>query len=539
MTPTTQESELDLSDYLRILRKRWRWALAAFCTVVAAAVAFTLLQPDSYTAETRVLVGQSEAESVVTNESQNTSFLTRTLANEISLIEGDSVERRVEAELGSVPKVSVAAEGVSDVLRIQAVSGTAEEAAEAANAYATAYVREKQERSAAEITAATDKFNSDLEQLGEARSELRLPVVQLQTRLVGAVTDQRRAQLQQQIDLEEYRIAPQLNLLDARINAVAKAVTDLELSGAFAATGSAVVVEAAIPPSSPSNTPLSRSIALGVVAGTIVAIAAALFAHTLDRNVNTADDVRQLTNLPVLGSVPLSDDVERPSLDLQTLERPESPVGDAYHRVRTALQFSFLSRDIRSVLITSANPAEGKTTTSINLAGALAAIGSRVILADFDFRRPRLHQIFDIEMIPGLSDHLLEGTPLHELAFTVASANNSLVVLPSGSTPPSPGDLVSTPAFADLVRLVEKEGDIAVFDAPPVLPVSDAVTLSRLVDAVIVTARAGSTHRDDLRRTVETLQQVGAEIAGIVLVGADSPDQYYRYKSDSGKIAKN
>ncbi len=539
MTPTTQESELDLSDYLRILRKRWRWALAAFCTVVAAAIAFTLLQPDSYTAETRVLVGQSEAESVVTNESQNTSFLTRTLANEISLIEGDSVERRVEAELGSVPKVSVAAEGVSDVLRIQAVSGTAEEAAEAANAYATAYVREKQERSAAEITAATDKFNSDLEQLGEARSELRLPVVQLQTRLVGAVTDQRRAQLQQQIDLEEYRIAPQLNLLDARINAVAKAVTDLELSGAFAATGSAVVVEAAIPPSSPSNTPLSRSIALGVVAGTIVAIAAALFAHTLDRNVNTADDVRQLTNLPVLGSVPLSDDVERPSLDLQTLERPESPVGDAYHRVRTALQFSFLSRDIRSVLVTSANPAEGKTTTSINLAGALAAIGSRVILADFDFRRPRLHQIFDIEMIPGLSDHLLEGTPLHELAFTVASANNSLVVLPSGSTPPSPGDLVSTPAFADLVRLVEKEGDIAVFDAPPVLPVSDAVTLSRLVDAVIVTARAGSTHRDDLRRTVETLQQVGAEIAGIVLVGADSPDQYYRYKSDSGKIAKN
>jgi capsular exopolysaccharide synthesis family protein len=533
MLPTTPQSELDLSDYLKILRDRWRWALAAFCAVVAVAIAFPLLQSDTYTAETRVLVGQSEAESVVTNEVQNSTFLSRTLANEISLIEGDAVRQRVETELGSVPEVSVAAEGVSDVLRIRAVAGTAEGAAAAANAYAKAYVEEKQDRVAADITAATNKFNADLEQLGQDRVELRLALVQLQTRQATAVTDDRRVRLQQEIDLEQSRIAPQLNLLDARINAVAKAVTDLELSGAFAATGSAVVLESAIPPSSTSNTPLSRSVALGLVAGAIVAAAAALLAHTLDRNIRTADDVRLITNLPVLGSVPTADDVERPSLDLQTLERPESPTGDAYHRVRTALQFSFLSRDIRSVLVTSANPAEGKTTSAVNLAGAMAAIGSRVILADFDFRRPRLHRIFDIDMVPGLSDHLLDGTPLHELAFTVADANNSLVVLPSGSTPPSPGDLVSTPAFADLVRLVEKEGDIAVFDAPPVLPVSDAVSLSRLVDAVIITARAGQTHRDDLRRTVETLQQVGAEVAGVVLIGAENPVQYYRYRSES------
>ena len=575
MADSAQESILDLSDYVRILRQRWRWALAAFAAVVGAAILFPLLQSDSFSAQTRVLVGQSQAESVVTNQSQNSSFLTRSLANETSLIEGDSVRARVEAMLGveTAPSVTVTAEGVSDVLRIRATSGTAQGAADAANAYAESYVAEKQDRVAKDIKAATDKFNADLERLGQERTEKRQILVGLQSELStlssearnaaidernaeaderSAVTDSERESAQVQVDrlrrdriqrdelialkqeeieLEQSRISPQVNLLDVQINAVAEAVTDLELSGAFANSSSTTVVETALPPTAPSNTPLSRSIALGIVAGSIAAAAAALLAHNLDRTINSAEDVRELVNLPILGTVPLSDDVSRPALDLQTLERPESPVGDAYHRVRTALQFSFLSRDVRSVLVTSANPAEGKTTSSINLAGALAAIGSRVILADVDFRRPRLHQVFSIDMVPGLSDHLLEGTPLHELAFTVASANNSLVVLPSGSSPPSPGDLVSTPAFADLVRLIEKEGDIAVLDAPPILPVSDAVTLSRLVDTVVVTARAGSTTREDLKRTIETLQQVGAEIAGIVLVGVNNADQYYRYQS--------
>ena len=582
MSDTAQESILDLSDYVRILRKRWRWALSAFVAVVGAAILFPLLQTDSFTAQTRVLIGQSEAESVVTNQSQNSSFLTRSLANETSLIEGDSVRSRVEEllDVDTAPTVTVTAEGLSDVLRIRAISGTAQGAADAANAYAQSYVAEKQDRVANDIDAATAKFNADLERLGQERTEKRQTLLALQSEVStltsearNAAIDERNAEVdergastdneqelaqaevdrlrreritrdellalkQEEVENEQSRISPQVNLLDVQINAVAKAVTDLELSGAFAAAGSNTVIETAVAPTAPSNTPLSRSIALGIVAGSIAAAAAALLAHNLDRTINSADDIRELVNLPVLGTVPQSDDVTRPALDLQTLERPESPVGDAYHRVRTALQFSFLSRDVRSVLVTSANPSEGKTTTSINLAGALAAIGSRVILADVDFRRPRLHQVFSIDMKPGLSDHLLDGTPLHELAFTVASANNSLVVLPSGSSPPSPGDLVSTPAFADLVRLVEKEGDIAVLDSPPILPVSDAITLSRLVDIVVITARAGSTTRDDLKRTVETLQQVGAEIAGIVLVGVNNSDQYYRYRSNYANSAE-
>ncbi len=530
MAEIRPETELDLSDYLQILRKRWRWAALGFVAVIAASIAFPLLQADTFTADTRVLISPTEAESAVDSRYQDTSLLSRSLTNELSLAEGDEVRNRVVDTLGQDVNVTVSTEDFSDVLRFRAVSDTAAGAAEAANIYAATYVSLKREQSAASIDAATELFNSELETLGEEREELRADLVRLENDLARATTDARISQLERDIAVEESRIAPKLNLIDARITSVANAIIELSLSGELAAVGSARVVTMAVEPTSPSNTPLSRSLALGIVAGGIVGVAAALLAHSLNRSLNSADDVRQITDLPVLGTVPKGDQMARPALDMQTLENPESDIGDAYHRVRTALQFTFLNRDVRSVLITSANPTEGKTTSAINLAGALSAIGSRVILADVDFRRPRLHEVFDIKIMPGLSDHLLDGTPLHALAYHVARENHSMVVLPSGSTPPSPGDLVSTPAFADLIRLVEKEGDVAVFDAPPILPVSDAVTLSRLVDSVVITAKAGETTQDDLSRTIETLRQVGAEIAGIVLVGVTKSNQYYRYK---------
>ena len=262
-------------------------------------------QADSFTATTRVLVAQSEAESVVNSEIQNSTFLTRTLANEISLAEGDSVRTRVQDALQSDPDVSVDAEGVSDVLRFRAVAGTAEEAAEAANTYAAAYVAEKQSRAAASIGAASDLFNDELSALTLEREELRSDVVVLQGQITSAVSEERIDQLERDITLEESKIAPQINLIDARINAVANAVIDLSLSGRLAPLASARIVETAVPPTAPSNTPLSRSLALGLVAGSIAGVAAALLANNLDRSISSADVCRKsFAGIPVLGAIP-------------------------------------------------------------------------------------------------------------------------------------------------------------------------------------------------------------------------------------------
>ncbi|MEM7324800.1 MAG: polysaccharide biosynthesis tyrosine autokinase [Actinomycetota bacterium] len=524
---TEFDDELELTDYLRILRRRWPWVLLPFVLVLSLATAFTVTQSPSYCSTAQVLINASDAQRILDGDS-NVFIQNRDLANEINIAYSDAVQTNVEAELGLTPNVAVTGASDSDALFFRGCGSTAADAALYANTWASVYTDTKQVQAAESVGSAVERFETRLEELRLRRQEVRAPLDTLEDRLVNA-TDATRPRLQTEFNRLQSDLAQELQLIDAQFQTIASNITLLELNSELARSGTVQIIQVAAPPLQPSNAPLSRNLILAGVIGLILGAACALIVENLDRSIKTSEDI---AGVPVLGSIPRPGrDLAGIDLSLATMNYTGSSVAEGYQKVRTALEFALLGRKITSLLVTSPDQAEGKTTTSANLAWAMSAVDHRVVLADVDFRRPRIHDVFGCPPEPGLSDNLLHGTPLNKLALRVDDDRSNMVIIPTGAQPPSPGDFVASPAFSGLLRNLEAEADLVILDSPPVLPVSDALSVARQVDGVIIAARAGKTSRQQLTKAVDSLRAVGADVLGVCLIGvkADSPKYGYGY----------
>jgi capsular exopolysaccharide synthesis family protein len=536
---TDFDDELELSDYLRILWRRLPWVLLPFVLLVGLAGAYTARQAPVYCSTAQVLAADSPAQKGLEGEG-NVFVANRDLANEINVAYSDQVRGEVVSQLGLDPEVRVTADTDADVLWFRGCGPTPAEGAEYANTWATVYVSTKQQQAADSISAAVDGFQDRLAELRIRRQETRQPLDELEDRLAAAPVDSTTAaRLQVDVDRLRSDLAVELGLIDAQLQTIAGSITQLELDSDAARAGTASVTQVAAPAIADSNAPLSRNLVLGGVVGLILGAALALVVENLDRSIKSADDI---AGVPVLGAIPRPGrDMAGVDLSLATMNYTGSAVAEGYQKVRTALEFALLGRKITSLLITSPDQAEGKTTTSANLAWAMSAVDHRVVLADVDFRRPRIHDVFGCPPEPGLSDNLLHGTPLNKLALRVDDDRSNMVIIPTGAQPPSPGDFVASPAFSGLLRNLEAEADLVILDSPPVLPVSDALSIARQVDGVIIAARAGKTSSSDLAKAVENLRAVGADVLGVCLIGvkADHPQYGYGYgygrKKKAGK----
>ncbi len=533
---TDFDDEPELSDYLRILRRRWPWVLLPFLLLIGLATAFTLNQPALYCSTAQVLIADSEAQVAIQGDS-NVFVASRDLANEINVAYSDTVRGEVVSQLGVDPDVAVTGDADSDVLWFRGCGSTAEDSTLYANTWANVYVATKQQQAADSIQAAVGGFQDRLAELRERRQEVRQPLDDLEDQLAAA-SDASQPGIQVRVDRLSADLAVELGLIDTQIQTIASTITLLELDSELARTGTARVIQIAAPPNNRSNAPLSRNLVLGGVIGLILGAAVALLVDNLDRSIKTAEDI---VGVPVLGSIPRPGrDLAGVDLSLATMNYTGSAVAEGYQKVRTAVEFALLGRKITSLLITSPDQAEGKTTTSTNLAWAMSAVDHRVVLADVDFRRPRIHDVFGCPPEPGLSDNLLHGTPLNKLALRVDDDRSNMVIIPTGAQPPSPGDFVASPAFSGLLRNLEAEADLVILDSPPVLPVSDALSIARQVDGVIIAARAGKTSTSELTKAVENLRAVGADVLGVCLIGvrADHPQYGYGYGYGRGKKTK-
>jgi capsular exopolysaccharide synthesis family protein len=277
---------------------------------------------------------------------------------------------------------------------------------------------------------------------------------------------------------------------------------------------------------------------MSLLVGLAGGVSLAFILESRDNTVHSLEQAQMITSLPSLAVIPLA---FRSSRALRQVKRrtqtaaasaaalhPKSQIAEAYRALRTSILLSRTGQSTKVLMVTSALPQEGKTTTSVNLAIVLAQRDARVLLIEGDMRRAGISQVFDFESDTGLST-VLGGNTVAEVAIRSVPGVPNLSVLPAGPVPLNPSEMLASPRMRDLLASLSSEFDYVIIDTPPVLSVTDAVLLSKLADSTLLVIRAGMTSKAALRRAYDVLAQVDAHIMGVILNAADvtEPDRYY------------
>ena len=256
------------------------------------------------------------------------------------------------------------------------------------------------------------------------------------------------------------------------------------------------------------------NIALGLVLGLALGIVVALLRRVLDTRIHTMYDVEQVTDATRLGGIAF--DAEAADRPLVVQVSPQSPRAEAFRQLRTNLQFVEVTGSGRAFIVTSSIPSEGKSSTSVNLAITLAEAGSHVLLIDGDLRRPKVAEYMGIEGAVGLTDHLIGQAKLKDVVQPWGAGN--LHVLPAGQVPPNPSELLGSKAMITLLEQLDKDYDTVIIDAPPLLPVTDAAILSKLVSGgAMMVVGSGRINKHQLEAAILSLETVGGRLVGFIM----------------------
>ncbi|HXW54722.1 MAG TPA: polysaccharide biosynthesis tyrosine autokinase [Candidatus Cybelea sp.] len=312
------------------------------------------------------------------------------------------------------------------------------------------------------------------------------------------------------------------------------------------------VVDPAFPPKKPARPRVILNLSLALLIGLCLGTGAAFLEEHLDNTLKTTEDVERFLQVPALGVVPV--------IDSQYSNHPQgiygrarhllhdrsgsgsngkgswnriegsgshAPLAEAFHGLRTSVLLSRAKRPPASLLVTSAQAGEGKTTVAANLALSLAQLGESVLLIDADLRRPSLHNFFAVESGAGLVDFLTGKLDWRSLLWHAPMPE--LSVLFCGPVPPNPADLLSSESMPSLIREAAKEYKFVVLDSPPLLNLADSRILATLVDGVILVVGSGTTPRDLAHRACSSAVDAGSHILGATINFADATDDYYSY----------
>lgn len=310
------------------------------------------------------------------------------------------------------------------------------------------------------------------------------------------------------------------------------------------------VTEIAIPPDTPVSPRRLMTVAAALFLSSLFGAGLALFLEYLDDTIRSVEEVESFLHLPALAAIPTIDSMPKRRLLLvgaggegeEAKEKSEllinsdsrSSLAEAYRQLRTSILLSTAGHAPKSVLITSSLPSEGKTTTAVNTAISLAQTGAKVLIIDADMRRPRLHNVFDINNGEGLSTLLASDLSESEILEVIQfDKSSNLNLLPSGPVPPNPAELIGSEQMNQLLRAMQKHFTHVVVDSPPIASFTDGVLIASMVDGVILVVHSGRSSRQVVKRSRQLLQDIGAKVLGVVLNNANlnSQDNYYYYQS--------
>ncbi len=304
-------------------------------------------------------------------------------------------------------------------------------------------------------------------------------------------------------------------------------------------TSQIVQKDPAVPPQFPVQPRPPLYALLAGVVGLFLAAGIVFLIEFLDDSLRDPQEITQKWGVPILGIITSFD--SRGSV-LVTHKMPRSPVSEAFRSLRTNLQFASLDTPLRTILVTSPSPRDGKTTVVANLGSVIAQSGRSALIVDADLRRPRVHKVFQLSNRAGLTDYFIRNQEVYEDVGRRSEVKN-LSVITSGSLPPNPSELLGSEKMSDILLKLGSQFNTVILDAPPALVVTDAVVLAPRVDGVIVVVKPTVTKRGELRTVIEQLQQVKANLLGVVIndvrLGRSGYYYYYRGYYANLKYRKN
>ncbi len=467
--------------------------------------------PPTFRAQAILLVGQEQNNSNPTYAdlyvSSNLPQAFALLATQPSVLEAAANEINWQGPWQSLFfNISSTAPQGSQTIQITATARTPERAQAIANEIARQVI----------LQSPISKQQQDAE---KQRSFISEQQTLLQSQIVAG--QKTLADLSQQAALET--VQEKLDTLNNRITALQTKIENSQRTylqmGSLLNSSSGKFLTLIAPaqiPSAPISPNILQNVLLAAAAGLVLAGGVVLLLEYLDDTIKSSEDVERILKHTTLGSIARISPVRKPGDALITLHHPRSPTAEDYRVLRTNLRYSGIENPGGALLVTSANPGEGKTTTAANLAVALAQSGKRVILVDADLRRPGLHPLFGLDNHVGLSTLFLEEAPSLDAAMQKTTVPG-LRVLASGEPPPNPAELLDSKRMNEILLELRSEADMVVVDSPPLLVVADANILASRCSGAVLVVDSGRTRTESARKVMENLTRSRVKILGIVL----------------------
>lgn len=511
-TDEQYEEGIDLRQYFSLFL-HWAWLIILAALIAgAAAYFFSQRMTKIYESTTTALV--NEAPATKTTDYSSVMMSEQLTSTYSKMMAKDNVLAEVAKEL----KLTLSVDALKEMITVTPVTDTQlitvsvqstdpVLSANIANTIVTVFASQIQD-------IQTQRFSQSESSLKKQLDDLEAQLTTYETQANNAFSDADKERLDSKVT--QYRELYS-NLLQS--------YESVRLSEAQSVS-SVVQVEQASPDATPIKPKVLQNTLLAAVIGFLLASGVIVAREALDDTIKAPEDISRKFKLPVLGVI----NHHNPSKDAPiTITDPRSPTAEAYRALRTNVNYASVDKPLRTIMVTSSEPGEGKTTTISNLGVVLAQNGYNVILTDCDLRHPRVHKYFGLSNRSGLSSLFAQSTDILN-GTRQSTAVEHLTVVSSGLLPPNPAELLGSQKMQRILGTMRQSADIVLIDTPPILAVTDAAVLAPTLDGVLIVVRPGKTRASALRMTIEQFRQVNANILGIVLNDIDLRGKPYAYR---------